>query len=659
MDTSHSYARTDGLTSRIAGAVDRSFKKNTTNWPRLIGEIIGGVSSSRSGSRAVLNLVDETKASVKFLLTISPGDHVLNLGPGWDNTTINLARNAAKVTALDLNLAGLYILLLKGRYYGLDNIDLLFGGADKYWPIRDQTFDAVIVQDSLIWSLLSSVCANQDSDGQHLPGLEKRDISQPNGGSPQGAGLHTLLMEIKRVLKPGGEIFLGVKSYPDTAQIRSELEKTVAWLHKTYIPNAMRGRWLSGHVAALGNRHQFDRIIERSGLNKGRVYWITPTAHAPERIRDVSARRRVYSWVTGVERFTKALLEKKRRGHGPYIGRTCYLSGSGQSWIEGMILDFTRSCPLSAKTCRLDRLQISRKGKLIVILRDIRSKKSTWVIKVPLHPVSHRMLENNYHTLDRISNMRPRGEKQPLFQEAIPSCMHTGTHKGQVYFAEKGIAGVEWKKVFSAFSDKLIWQRTLRLLRSLNRIPVVDGTPEKTLSKYNKRFDCIESILNEHPGSEKRVWEKIKGSLIDSMRQCNGRQYFRKGDFSMHNVMVTTGKHPALIDFDESDTTAFKTVDLADLLFSYVRIRKKIDRAAFLSIMARGEFKQIGLSLALTEILDYLDADEADLRISAFVSWIDHVYYALQFEPIKYRKYILNQSFAKTLQALEPVADII
>lgn len=89
-------------------------------------DFIQVVRSQGQASAKVLNMVDETKAVVKFLLDISPTSHVLNLGPGWDNTSVNLARTTAKVTVLDLDLSGLCVLSLKKKYYGLDNIELIF-----------------------------------------------------------------------------------------------------------------------------------------------------------------------------------------------------------------------------------------------------------------------------------------------------------------------------------------------------------------------------------------------------------------------------------------------------------------------------------------------------------------------------------------------------
>jgi len=63
--------------------------------------------------------------------------------------------------------------------------------------------------------------------------------------------------------------------------------------------------------------------------------------------------------------------------------------------------------------------------------------------------------------------------------------------------------------------------------------------------------------------------------------------------------------------------------------------------------------------LTLNKILAFIEADLDEFKNSSLISWIDHVYFAIQFEPIKYRKYILNRSFSKTLISLESVIDRI
>ena len=649
----------DTFASHVITPVSSSHEKNINDWKQFLLEIISGVSTSKSGNHLVLNLVDETKAAPKFLMNISPKDHVLNLGPGLDNTTINLARTAEKVTTLDLNLGDLFILMLKKKYYGLNNIDLLYGGADKCLPLRDHTFDAVFIQDSLLWSILPFVC----TDKKRINKSGIWDIMNGNifrsGEYNHTIRLHTFLIEIKRILKPKGEVLIGIKDYPDKKSIRTELEKKTTYLTDVSIRGALGKDWLRFPTSLYSKHRKINSIIEMSGFKKGRAHLIAPTPYAPERMIDLSIGMGKGGVYRSIRSFTQIFQKKKRHTHTSYIGCIAHIKDSTLSWINGMIQDLAQSCNFPLDQYAIDKIHISRKGKLIVMLKNITSDKNSLVIKVPFHDVAQGMLENNYHTLDFLGQIKQHQGVANLFLDAIPKCVHNGIYKGQVYFAEEGIEGVEWKKVIPLYSDKIILSHTLQLLNAMNRIPMRHETNQNVPLKFEKRFDCIEGDLVAHETREKRVWEVIKRRLFEVINCSNHPRYFRKGDFSMHNVILASEKKPMIIDFDESGHTLFKTIDLADLLFSYVRIRKKISREKFLRIVLEGNFKKLGLSVALNKILAFIEADLDEFKNSSLISWIDHVYFAIQFEPIKYRKYILNRSFSKTLISLESVIDRI
>jgi len=466
-------------------------------------------------------------------------------------------------------------------------------------------------------------------------------------------------VEIKRILKPKGEIFIGIKNYPDKKSIGTEVEKKTAFLTEESIRGALGKDWLRCPTGLYGSYRKVNSIIEMSGFKKGRAHLIAPNPYAPESVTDLSIGMGDGGWSSSIRTFTQRFQKKKKPNTTPYIGCIAHNKGSTLSWIDGMLLDLAKSCDVSSDTYSIDRLHVSRKGKLVVILKNNTAENHPLAIKVPFHDVSRHMLENNYHTLRGLEKIRHRQTEPNPFLDAIPRSVHKGVYNGQVYFVENKVSGVEWKKR-SIFSDKTIMRHTLQLIKAMNRIPGENGTIHRNaLPNYEERFGCIESILGTHETRQRQTWEVIKGRLMEVMNPFKDPRYFRKGDFSMHNVVVAPGKIPAIIDFDESGYTLFKTIDLADLLFSYVRIRKKISREKFLRIVVEGNFKKFGLSLALNKTLAFIEADRDEFKISSLISWIDHVYFAIQFEPIKYRKYILNRSFSKTLISLESVIDRI
>lgn len=610
------------------------------DWEQYLRNYIRRAANQADASRLVLNLVDETKATFKFLVSISPSDHVLNLGPGKDNTTISLARSAGRVTVLDLDLAGLYLGMLKRQFYGLSNIDLLFGGAESHLPLSSHTFDVVAVQDSLMWSILISAGNGLDSgwSDQH-----------------QANWLPAFFKEIRRVLKPEGSVYFGLQPYLNADEAGAKLKQMTAWYGNSFRCAGIDDEILGKRIAAVADRHRFAAAIREAGFVRHEAYQISTLHGMPQRVtslppaHDSRGTNRLLSMVPGL--FRKRISAKK----GSHCGHAGFLNESLNSWIRGMVADLAQACKVPSNTIEIKASLISRKGKLVVILGSRPAIGQELVVKIPFHQTAQGMLANNYQTLEHLSETEFQLNSTPAHLAPFPACVHAGAYKDHVYFAEEGIAGRTWKDSSRMFSDKEVWRRTGKILDRLQQISSGTDTPEMTVSKYRLRLASIDLILESAQPRERNVWEAVKGRILDCLESYQGRLYFHKGDCSMHNVIIRSGRLPAMIDFDEAGWSPLKTVDLADLLFSYARTRKKIDRAEFIKIILREELDRIGLGFLLREVLKQLQADLSDLKESILLSWIDHVYFAIQFEPIKYRKYILKQAFTKTLAALEPL----
>ncbi len=650
---------TDIATALFSRYLQSADQKGDSTWPDFLKNFIQAVSNLKNANNLVLKMVDETQAVFKFLLNISPGDHVLNIGPGADNTTISLARTAAKVTVLDLDMAGLWVLMLKKKHYGLDNIDLILGGDEKNWPLRDHAFDAVIVQDSLIWSLLTCGGVRGHIETGRLGGESPKLDRLVAGRHHSAVRLPVLLAEIKRVLKSAGAMFLGIQPYRNVRHVQDILTKRTVWLDTDTVLNGS-GNLIKQNMAVFADRRRFECQLKRSGFSPGKAYQITAHHEVPERMVELPVVTRPPGLLERFDGILKSFRKARAARYNTIIGHTAFGSTAGQSWIQGMLLDLSAAKGIVSKCPAIQHLHISRKGKLVVMLRDMGDQKNSWVIKVPFHDQARGMLEKNYQTLEYLAGVKPILKKRrPPLQEAVPRGVYAGTYKGQAYFVEQGIYGVAWKSLGRTGTDQIIWRQMAELLDSFTRLSVADEAKETTLSNYKRRFACIETLLHGGHDSEKKTWEAIKDLIIEALNHRRERDYFRKGDVSMHNIIIRPDKNLGLIDFDESGTTPFKAVDLADLLFSYARIRKGIGRAAFLKIVLRREFKKLGTGLPPGEIIGQLSAGTAELAIASLISWIDQVYYAIQFEPIKYRKYILKQSFGNTLNAVAPVTEII
>ncbi len=196
------------------------------------------------------NLVDESRAAAKYLLSLRANSHVLNLGCGWDNTTISLARTCRRVTAIDLTLERIHLLKLKKAYYDLSNIDLLCGGDRRFLPFADNTFDTVFLNGVLEWVATSGFADKVKSftSGRvgKFFGYLKTVYSEHRPADIQ----LQFLKEVCRVLKPKGQLFVGIENRYSREYFRGRRD------HHSYLRfTSLYPRFLA-HIVSLCLSHK-------------------------------------------------------------------------------------------------------------------------------------------------------------------------------------------------------------------------------------------------------------------------------------------------------------------------------------------------------------------------------------------------------------------
>jgi SAM-dependent methyltransferase len=121
--------------------------------------------------------IDEYRAQWRFVLPLSPSDHVLDLNCTWGAVTFNLAEICALVVAADPCSEHVRFVAQRARQKGQNNIVPLQLGLDQSLPFLARHFETVIMIDSLSW----------------LSDVEKQ---------------RAILRRIRKVIKAGGCLFL-------------------------------------------------------------------------------------------------------------------------------------------------------------------------------------------------------------------------------------------------------------------------------------------------------------------------------------------------------------------------------------------------------------------------------------------------------------------
>lgn len=150
------------------------------------------------------HVTEESRADALFYMPLDEKSIVLDLGCMWGALTIPISRYCREIVAADMTLETLRLLDIRRVQEGIANIVVVGANALKL-PFADATFDLVILNGVLEWLGYQEDFVATKDYGKTKKKLEKHNY-RPEVLQKQG------LLEIYRVLKPGGTLFIGIEN---------------------------------------------------------------------------------------------------------------------------------------------------------------------------------------------------------------------------------------------------------------------------------------------------------------------------------------------------------------------------------------------------------------------------------------------------------------
>ena len=193
------------------------------------------------------------------LLPLSPGDAVLEIGPGMGQISIPLSRRVATVDALEVVRGQAEFCAERSRQEGARNVRITAGGDDCELPYGDGVFNGVILNLVLEW------CGWRGAGSHHE--MHRK-----------------LLAEVARVLKPGGFFYLATKN---RFRLRLLTGGRDEHMFQMRFGSALP-RWLS-HMLLRGRRppghlhsyRELRTLLRSAGFDRIESYWATPEMRWP------------------------------------------------------------------------------------------------------------------------------------------------------------------------------------------------------------------------------------------------------------------------------------------------------------------------------------------------------------------------------------------
>jgi SAM-dependent methyltransferase len=249
-----------------------------------------------SADAGMVRYVTETgRAAFLDLLGLDKSRDVLEIGPGLGQFTVELARRARSVSALEVVPGQARFVVQRVTQEGCANVRVAVGGDDCRLPYPDRSFDVVVL--NLVFEWCASRCSDED-----MATVQRR-----------------LLSEMARVLRPSGILYLATKN---RFALRYLIGKRDEHVHDLRFGNALprwllrlvlRTRGLPRPPGLLHSYNELRKMLAEVGFGSFTTYWATPEMRYPtdyvltdaKSIRTARARA---GFVQGDGRMTRALM---------------------------------------------------------------------------------------------------------------------------------------------------------------------------------------------------------------------------------------------------------------------------------------------------------------------------------------------------------------
>lgn len=230
------------------------------------------------------------------LLSIEPGDTVLEIGPGMGQFTGLLSKMCKELYAVEVVPEQAQFAAQRCLQDGCVNVHLATGGDDCRLPYKDNSFDWVVMNLVIEW------CAMRDSSSVDF-----------------AAGQRLMLAEIHRVLKPGGRAYLLTKNRFALRLLIGKSDEhcyQMRWGNALPRPLMMMGLRRKGYDRPRGLLHSHNALagmIRDAGFVGVDSYWATPemrypTDCVPTKASEIRKARKRPGFVQGEFRSTRMLM---------------------------------------------------------------------------------------------------------------------------------------------------------------------------------------------------------------------------------------------------------------------------------------------------------------------------------------------------------------
>ncbi len=559
------------------------------------------------------NLASDSRYAWKLLLDLKPDAKVLDLGCGLGNLTRSLAPHVDCVYAMDLTIERLRFAKQRFAHFNReDRILLVAGGDGARLPFADHSLDLVTLSGVLEWVAADGDAGPRgESKARKVLRMALSFFGERNPRSVQTR----FLREIRRVLKPDGQLFVAIENGHNQEYLHSRVDHHSGLRYASLLPR------FAANLYSIAVRHRpyrtytyslpgYRRLMRAGGFPEQRFFGLLPGySHLAEVTPLVNAHR---YWETAKPAPT---LKERIARHRHFVPAYGIVAGSALSAdsLLGRVLSEVEA-RIGASGLKATALRVNADG--MGLLRAHAGSRAV-VVKFPFNSPSLTGLQQQTNVVLGLCASRTD------LSSLLPRCLAQGRLQGVDYFVETRLPGNALACRPGESGDAHWLDAIAALLRRLH----ANGLTPTALDAASLDAEVDAPLRQLAPflddPNATSALKELLFSRLDGIRAGRGLVH---GEFEAANILVDGGAISGLLGWEHARVVGLPIVDVIHYLVCLQRMREPHMALAEVIMMLADKRWPVQQEWdLLTSMYDSFATDAAAHREFTYLYWLQYV----------------------------------